>query len=55
MTAPSKRSLWIGAALLALLAVVLYRRLGLGDLLTLELHIIVSKFSGRQALLSDCI
>ena len=36
MTAPSKRSLWIGAALLALLAVVLYRRLGLGDLLTLD-------------------
>ena len=34
MTAPSKRSLWIGAALLALLAVVLYRRLGLGDLLS---------------------
>ena len=36
MTAPSKRSLWIVAGLLAVVAVVLYRRLGLGELLTLD-------------------
>ena len=36
MTAPSKRSLWIIAGLLALLAVLLYRYFGLGKLLTLD-------------------
>ena len=36
MMAPSKRSLWIAAVLLALLAVLLYRHFGLGDLLTLD-------------------
>ena len=36
MTAPSKRSLWIVAGLLAVVAVVLYRHFGLADLLTLD-------------------
>ena len=36
MTAPSKRSLWIVAGLLAVVAVLLYRHFGLGDLLTLD-------------------
>ena len=36
MAAPSKRSLWIGAGVLALVAVLLYRYLGLADLLTLD-------------------
>ena len=36
MTAPSNRSLWIVAGLLALLAVLLYRHFGLGALLTLD-------------------
>ena len=36
MAAPSKRSLWIGASVLALVAVLLYRQLGLADLLTLD-------------------
>ena len=36
MAAPSKRTLWIGAVVLALVAVLLYRSLGLADLLTLD-------------------
>ncbi len=36
MTAPSKRTLWIAACLVALVAVVLYRHFGLGALLTLD-------------------
>ena len=36
MTAPPKRSLWIVAGLLAVVAVLLYRHFGLGALLTLD-------------------
>lgn len=36
MTAPSKRALWVGIGMLALLAVVLYQYFDLGKLLTLE-------------------
>ncbi|MDL2338295.1 MAG: FAD-dependent oxidoreductase [Pseudomonadota bacterium] len=36
MGAPSKRSLWIGAGLIALVALLLYRHYDLGRLLTLE-------------------